>query len=106
MSNKLITFLLLLNLTAILVVGYTLCTKDSGSQALEVKEDYEKFKAKVYQGLALLMSGQQRLDTDILRVHHFVSPHADRFYKDCPECQQSLQKTLDEEKEKIISIKY
>jgi Zn finger protein HypA/HybF involved in hydrogenase expression len=110
MHNKLITFLLLLNFVTTLTVGYTIYTNNSHSHDLEIGEDYKKFKENVYQGLGLLMSGQSqlslnqdRLNIDILRIHHFVRPHADEFYENCPECQLERQKILQEENGNITS---
>ena len=110
MRSKLIIFLLLLNLITTLTVGYTLYTNDSESRVLKVQQEHEKFRNNVYQGLGLLMSGQSqlnmnqdRLDIDLLRIHHFVEPHADAFYENCPECQLEKKKILEEEKDRITA---
>jgi len=110
MRSKLIIFLLLLNFMATLVVGYTLYTNDPEPRILKIQQDNEKFKANIYQGLGLLMSGQSQLSVNqdrlniyMLRIHHFIEPHADKFYENCPECQLELQKTLREEKDNITS---
>ena len=107
MFKKFIVLLLSLNLIATgFIVSWTWkVNKDLLYQSEAVKllvstklkntEDNEKFKEDVYKGLSLLMSGesqlatnQERLNICMLRIHHFVEPHADRFYKDCPECQR------------------
>mgnify|MGYP003144287782 FL=1 len=111
MHNKLITFLLLLNLIATSTLCYTLYTNDSEARlAAEVKEDYEKFKSNMYQGLGMLMSGQsqlsanqQRLNIDILRIHHFVEPHDEKFYEGCPECQLEHPEKLKDIRDNITS---
>jgi hypothetical protein len=110
MRNKLITFLLLLNFVTTLTVGYTIYTNNSHSPDVEIGEGYEKFKKNMYQGLGILMSGQSqlsinqdRLNIDLLRVHHFIKPHADTFYENCPECQLEKQRILQEEQGNITS---
>ena len=110
MRNKSIILLLLLNFIATLTVGYTLDTNDSEARFIEVKEDYEKFKSNMYQGLGMLMSGQsqlsanqQRLNIDILRIHHFVEPHDEKFYEGCPECQLEHPEKLEKMKNNITS---
>jgi len=110
MRNKIIVFLLLLNFITTLTVGYTLYTDNSDAGFVEVKEDYAKFKSNMYQGLSILMSGQsqlaanqQRLNIDILRIHHFVEPHGETFYESCPECQLEHPERLEEMKNNITS---
>tara|TARA_Y100000310_G_scaffold238042_2_gene241363 strand:- start:1625 stop:2014 length:390 start_codon:yes stop_codon:yes gene_type:complete len=68
------------------------------SMELKNKEDNEKFMANMYKGMGLIMQGQSQLvvnqndlNMGILRVHHFAEPHADKFYKNCPECQVEKQ---------------
>jgi hypothetical protein len=63
----------------------------------------DRFRKNVYQGMSLLMQGQSQLiinqevsDVSLLRVHHFVEPHADKFYKNCPECQKEKKEILEE----------
>ena len=64
----------------------------------------------MYQGLGMLMSGQsqlsanqQRLNIDILRIHHFVEPHDEKFYEGCPECQLEHPEKLEKMKNNITS---
>ena len=112
--KRLIVFLLLLNFITTLVVGYTIYTDNAKKKPYVIqiesptKGDDEKFKESMYKALGMLMSGQSqlavnqgRLSTDILRVHHFVEPHADEFYDSCPECQSERQEILEEEKDNM-----
>ena len=114
--KRLIIFLLLLNFVTTLAVGYTIYTDNSKKKpyVIEIEspadEDDEKFKSNMYKAIGMLMSGQSqlaanqgRLSIDILRVHHFVEPHADEFYQNCPECQLERQKILEEEKDNMAS---
>ena len=64
----------------------------------------------MYQGLGMLMSGQsqlsanqQRLNIDILRIHHFVEPHDEKFYEGCPECQLEHPEKLKDIRDNITS---
>ena len=112
--KKLIVFLLLLNFVTTLVVGYTIYTDNAKKKPYVIqiesptKGDDEKFKENMYKALGMIMSGQSqlatnqgRLSTDILRVHHFVEPHTDEFYENCPECQSERQEILEEEKDNM-----
>ena len=110
MNNRLIVFLLILNLITTLAVGYTLYTNVSKEYniVVETPEEDKEFKENVYQGLSMLMTGQsqlvvnqQDLNMGMLRVHHFVEPHSDKFYKECPECEKEKQRILEEEKENV-----
>ena len=63
----------------------------------------DRFRKNVYQGISLLMQGQSKLlvnqralDVSVLRVHHFIEPHADNFYQNCPECQKEKKEILKE----------
>jgi len=110
MFKKLIIFCLLLNFVAVgFVISWTWkvnqdlsnhseAVKLLTSMQLKNKEDNEKFKANTYQALGLIMSGQSQivknqndLNIGILRVHHFVEPHTEAFYKHCPECQREQE---------------
>ena len=112
--KKLLVFLLLLNFVTTLSVGYIIFKNHAKSYVIEIESptegDDEQFKKNMYKGLGMLMSGQsqlaknqERLSIDILRVHHFVEPHADEFYQNCPECQLERQKILEEEKDNMAS---
>ena len=105
--NKLITFLLLLNLVTTLIVGYTVYTNVSKEYNITVEpsslpEDKE-FETNVYNGLSSLMMGQNYLNIGLLRVHHYVEPHSDKFYENCPECELEKQKILKEGKDNFTS---
>ena len=109
-NTKLLVFLLLLNLITTLAVGYTVYTNVSKEYniVVETPEEDKKFKENVYQGLSMIMQGQSQLvqnqndlNIGILRVHHFVAPHADQFYEACPECEKEKQRILEEEKESV-----
>ena len=104
-GNKLIVFLLLINLVTTLAVGYTVYKSVSKEYniAIETPEQDKKFKENVYRGLSLLMQGQSQLVSNqndlnigMLRVHHFVAPHANKFYEACPECQRE-KKEIEED---------
>jgi len=113
MFKKLAIFLLLLNFAAVLFVGYkinkTLSQEVSTIKTVltmepDVVDGDQAFRKNVYNGLSILMSGQSqlainqdRLNVDILRIHHFVEPHVNSFYKNCPECQKDKEAIIREE---------
>ena len=116
--NKLIIFLLLLNIAATLTVGYTTYTNEPMVYKITEKapvegldqEEHKKFEQNVYQGLQMLMSGdsqivqnQQDLNIAILRIHHFAEPHSDKFYEACPECQKDKTEITEDSNTKTIS---
>jgi len=113
MNSKLIVFLLLLNLVTTLVVGYTVYTNVSKEYNITVEassfpegpEDFEdkEFETNVYNALSNLMMGQNYLNTGLLRIHHYVEPHAGKFYENCPECELEKQQILKEEKDGFTS---
>jgi len=109
-NSKLIVFLLLVNLVTTLVVGYTVYTNVSKEYNITVEappvpegSEDKKFETDVYNGLSRLMMGQNYLNIGLLRVHHYVEPHADQFYENCPECKLERQQILEEEKESVTS---
>tara|TARA_Y100000310_G_scaffold332135_1_gene407134 strand:- start:1266 stop:1694 length:429 start_codon:yes stop_codon:yes gene_type:complete len=109
---SLIVFLLLSNILVTVIVSdninKNLHQKDMAlklliEMELKKKTDNEKFRSNIYQAFSMLMSGQsqlavnqERLNIDILRIHHFVKPHV-KFYPACPECQEDKKHILDEE---------
>ena len=104
----------MLNFITTLVVGYTIDNAKQKPYVIEIESPLkggdEKFKENIYKALGMVMSGQSqlaenqgRLSIDILRVHHFVEPHADEFYENCPECQSERQEILEEEKDNMAS---
>ena len=40
------------------------------------------------QAFNMMLRNQQFLNLALLRIHHFVEPHGDKFYKNCPDCQE------------------
>ena len=108
--RRLIVSLLLLNFITTLTVGYTLYTNDSKTKpyVIEIESptegDDEQFKEDVYKGMSRLMMGQNYLNLRLLSLHHFVKPHVNEFYENCPECQMEKQKILEEEKDNMASI--
>ena len=103
MKNRLITLLLLLNLIATITAGYLIYTKENEATVSENK----LFEKNVYQAISMLMSGQSQLSLNqdglniaLLRVHHFVEPHTDRFYENCPECLKDRARIIKEDNEK------
>ena len=112
MNNRLIVFLLILNLITTLAVGYTVYKNVSGEYniVVETPPQDKEFQENMYNGLSMLMAGQSQLvqnqndlNIGILRVHHYVEPHADQFYENCPECKLERQQILEEEKESVTS---
>ena len=103
MRNKLIIFLLLLNLIATSTVCYTLYTNDSETRFSEAKGDYEKFKSNMYEGMSRLMMGQNMINLRMLSLHHFVKPHGEDFYENCPECQLGHPEKLEKMRNNITS---
>ena len=113
MFKKMALSLLLLNLLAVLLIGHRVNKHLSFQEEsletiinmeLKLKEDDEKFRANMYKGLGLIMSGQSRtavnqqmLDMGLLRIHHFVEPHGKKLYPACPECQKEKGIILPEE---------
>ena len=114
MFKKLAIFLLLANVVTTLTVGYTVYTKSPRKPyviEIETPIEDEEFKENIYKALGMLMSGQSQLvqnqnglNMAIFRIHHFVKPHTNQFYPDCPECQMEQQRILDEEKESVTLI--
>ena len=105
MSNKIICFLLLVNIAFTGFIGYRLSTRlDAEMSAVKTALSFEpnivagvdkKYRDNVYKALSMILSGQgqlvenqQTLSIGLLRVHHFVEPHSDKFYNNCPECQK------------------
>ena len=74
----------------------------------------KSFRENMYKGMSMIMSGQgqlssnqQRLNIDLLRLHHFIEPHADKFYAECPECQKEKKQIVNEtKKEEGSSTKF
>jgi len=104
--KKVIVFLLLLNFTATIAVGYTIY-KNNSKKPYEIniespsKIEDEQFKANVYEGMNRLMMGQNMINLRMLSLHHFAKPHGEDFYEHCPECQLEQQKILEEQKNNI-----
>ena len=104
--KKIIVFLLLLNFTATIAVGYTIY-KNNSKKPYEIniespsKIEDEQFKANVYEGMKRLMVGQNMINLRMLSLHHFVKPHGEDFYEHCTECQLEKQKILEEQKNNI-----
>jgi hypothetical protein len=103
----LVTFLLFANLIATIMVADK-TNRDLHFQEkaiklviemeLKNKADNDKFRSDMYEGLSMIMSGQSqtvlnqhRLDKGLLRLHHFIEPHGEKFYPDCPECIKGKQ---------------
>mgnify|MGYP003147552755 CR=1 FL=1 len=63
----------------------------------EVKAREIKFKTDVYTAMATLINGQRVLSLGQLRIHHFVEPHADKFYPGCQECEKEREEILDKD---------
>ena len=112
--RKLLIFLLLLNFITTLSVGYIIYDETNNKKAtiIEIEPPIEgdidelvsvdrEFRTNVYKGISRLMYGQNMINLRMLSLHHFVKPHADEFYEDCPECQLEKQKILEEEKENV-----
>ena len=111
-SSKIVIFLLVINLFTTLAVGYTVYTNVSQEYniSVETPPQDKEFQENMYNGLSMLMAGQsqlvvnqQDLNVGTLRVHHYVEPHADQFYENCPECKLERQQILEEEKESVTS---
>jgi hypothetical protein len=107
--KKLIVFLLLLNFIATMSVGYIIYdnTLKQHQITIELPNEPEeiKFKEDVYQGLGRLMYGQNVLNLRLLSLHHFVKPHGDEIYDNCPECQLEHPEIVEDEKNNITSNK-
>ena len=73
------------------------------------KEEYLAFKQEAYTIMGQLMMGMQMIDSNILRVHHFVEPHSDKFYEGCQECnkerKEMLQKQIPPDMKKLQQLK-
>jgi hypothetical protein len=63
----------------------------------EAKAREIKFKTDFYTGMATLINGQRVLSFGQLRIHHFVEPHADKFYPGCQECEKEREEILDKD---------
>ena len=105
--RRLIVSLLLLNFVTTLTVGYTIYTTNTKRKpyVIEIESptdgDDKQFKEGVRRDVSRLMMGQNFLNLRLLSLHHFVKPHADKFYEHCPECQLEKQKILEEEKDNM-----
>ena len=101
--KKLIIVLLLLNFAATSTVGYMFYEESQREIELTIKvpdlDEQRAFRQNVYQGLVRGLENQRLNFLRLLALHHFVKPHKDGEYKDCPECQRYLE----ENKDKIIS---
>ena len=69
-----------------------------------IKDLDTKFKADVYSGMSSLINskkmmaqGGQALSLGQLRIHHFVEPHADKFYIGCQECEKERKQIIEED---------
>lgn len=69
-----------------------------------IKDLDTKFKADVYTGMSALINGQkmmaqggQALSLGQLRIHHFLEPHADKFYIGCQECEKEKKQIIEED---------
>ena len=108
--KKIIVFLLLLNFTATIAVGYTIY-KNNSKKPYEIniespsKIEDEQFKANVYEGMNRLMMGQNMINLRMLSLHHFVKPHGDDIYEHCPECQLEHPEITEDQKNNITSNK-
>jgi hypothetical protein len=106
----LIIFLLFSNLITIILtsshIGKHLDHQDAAIELiiraeLKNKEENEKFRNSMHRGLSMVLSGQSQivlnqneLNVGLLRVHHFVEPHKDKFYPNCPECREKSKPTI------------
>jgi len=105
MFKKVITFLLLLNFVTTLSVGYIVYTNvpKEYNITVEATPSDKEFETNMRNGMSQLMLGQNFLNVGLLRVHHFVEPHVDMFYENCPECEKDKARILEEEKDSITS---
>ena len=114
--KKLLIFLLLLNFVTTLSVGYIIYDKTSNKKPTiieiepPIKGDIDElvavdkeFRKNVYEGMSRLMYGQNMINLRLLSLHHFVKPHTDEFYENCPECKLERQQILEEDKESVTS---
>jgi len=116
MKSKLFIFLLLLNLVTTLSVGYIIYKENINKKPTiieieppingdieELVAGDKEFKTNVYNGLSRVIYGQNMINLRMLSLHHFMKPHADEFYENCPECQLERQQILKEEKDGFTS---
>tara|TARA_R100000908_G_C3690339_1_gene105005 strand:+ start:112 stop:462 length:351 start_codon:yes stop_codon:yes gene_type:complete len=50
--------------------------------------EIEVLKRGNEQAFNMIISNQQFLNVALLKIHHFVEPHGDKFYNNCPDCQK------------------
>lgn len=98
--KRIVTVLLLINIS--LTLGASLVIYNNVSEQHDVtvnltpEEEYLEFKKEVYDVLGKLIMGQAVLDSNMLRIHHFVEPHSDKFYEGCQECNKERSEMLRE----------
>ena len=95
-----IKFLLLINLAASITLGVMFHQDKEETKVLMLKmassqkpndllyENIEILKRGNEQAFRMLMDNQQFLNLALLKIHHFVEPHGDKFYRNCPDCQE------------------
>ena len=100
MFKKTCILLLVLNMVVTLSVTYVFYTntlKTDDQVEAEPTQEYLEFKKEAYTILGQLMMGMQMIDSNILRVHHFVEPHSDKFYEGCQECNKERKEMLQQQ---------
>jgi hypothetical protein len=97
--KKLIIVLLLLNFAATSTVGYMFYEESQREIELTIKipdlDEQRAFRQNVYQGLVRGLENQRLNFLRLLALHHFLKPHENGEYEDCPECQRYLEKNKD-----------
>ncbi len=92
-----IKLLLLSNMAGTITLGIMLHEDREETKILMLKlaasqsddslnNNIEILKRGNQQAFSMLMDNQQFLNLALLKIHHFVEPHGDRFYKNCPDC--------------------
>jgi len=93
-----VTLLLLVNIgiavAASVVIYKNVSEQHDVTVNLTPEEEYLEFKKEVYTTLSQLVMGQTVLDSNMLRIHHFVEPHSDKFYEGCQECNKERSEML------------
>tara|TARA_R100000008_G_C3586369_1_gene172688 strand:+ start:3141 stop:3491 length:351 start_codon:yes stop_codon:yes gene_type:complete len=80
-----------------------------------ISKSDKDYRENVFKALGSLMAGQAQLTSNQaiisigqLRLHHFIEPHSDSFYPNCPECQKEKREIIKDENrdEKSAHAKY
>jgi len=98
--KNLLTVLLVINISLTITLGIMFHQDREETKVLMLKmaasnkpdhllhSEIEVLKRGNEQAFNMMLSNQQFLNVALLKIHHFAEPHGDKFYKNCPDCQE------------------